>query len=739
MLKIDTAPADKQRGFTYSRILRALLFVLSGLLWALFFSETTSPLYDSVGYDSAMFQTIGKYWAQGYLPYVDLFDHKGPLIFFINAVGYAVCGRTGVFILEVLTLALSEWLAFELLKEAKLPRSAALTAAVFLPFFIAMNWQEGNTTEEYILPLLFASYLLLMRWCAAVERGDFRHPARYAFVYGLSFAFALLTRVTNALGLCLGVAFIVIALIVKREWKNLFANAGMFILGAAVLILPFCVYFAAHGALYDMWYGTLLFNLDYKSNSATEFGRSLVDIIVLFRRYIVGWCLVAAALWGLIAGGRGRRLVPLFWLIIGTVSTFFMYTLYDYAHYGVILLPLFYVALALFFRPQETTRKKRVSMVLAVCMLAAVGASSALKVYKDKTEVLPPQAYEDYGDDYLPLIELIPEDGRESFIAFDCPRRIYLETGLCPSLRFFTLQQWMCVNSPSFAEALRTEFDESEIKWVLTFNIYSEPLATEDIIEEKYTLVAQSENGIYRLYRFSEAEGEMESADAVTEEICAVVESEAALPDAAEPEKVIYLTFDDGPCKYTDRLLETLDKYEAKATFFVVTGSNRNIDKLLDIAQAGHAIGIHANCHCYETIYTGHDSYIEDLAAAREVIFEQTGQRVDICRFPGGSATASFMLNNREKGAWEKVQATLRDMGIRYYDWNVQIENSMSSAESVYYQFIKQVSDCVTPIVLQHDTRVYSVSAVEKLLIWGSENGYSFRALDSSIEGYQRF
>ena len=90
MSKTDTALADKKRGFVYNKILCALLFVLSGLVWALFFSKTTSPLYTDVGYDSAMFQTIGKYWAQGYLPYVDLFDHKGPLIFFINAVGYAL-------------------------------------------------------------------------------------------------------------------------------------------------------------------------------------------------------------------------------------------------------------------------------------------------------------------------------------------------------------------------------------------------------------------------------------------------------------------------------------------------------------------------------------------------------------------------------------------------------------------------------------------------------------------------
>ena len=287
------------------KVFKGLLFLLSALAGVALFTESTSPLFSGWGYDSAMFQTIGKYWAEGYLPYVDLYDHKGPMIFFINALGYGLGGRNGVYIIQVLSIALSEAIACRLLAD-RLSRGKSLALALLLPFVLAANWQEGNTTEEYILPLLFGSYFLMARWCSDLEEGRFTHRAGAAFVYGLCFGFALMTRVTNALGVCLGVAFIAVLLAVKGEWKNLLANAGAFLLGAAVPVLPFCVYFAAHGALYDMWYGTLLYNLDYLSSSGFPRPEGLVQLLVLVRLYLPGWCLIAAALWMLASRERER-------------------------------------------------------------------------------------------------------------------------------------------------------------------------------------------------------------------------------------------------------------------------------------------------------------------------------------------------------------------------------------------------------------------------------------------------
>ena len=141
---------------------RGLLFLLSALMGVALFTESTSPLFSGWGYDSAMFQTMGKYWAEGYLPYVDLYDHKEPMIFFLNALGYALNGRNGVYIIQVLCIAISEALAYRLMAD-RLSKGKALTLALLLPLILAGNWQEGNTTEEYILPLLFGSYLLIDR------------------------------------------------------------------------------------------------------------------------------------------------------------------------------------------------------------------------------------------------------------------------------------------------------------------------------------------------------------------------------------------------------------------------------------------------------------------------------------------------------------------------------------------------------------------------------------------------
>ena len=77
-----------------------ILLGIVAILYILIFSTTTSPLFgEPFAGDSSMFQTIGKYWAQGSLPYVDLWDSKGPVIFFINALGYFIAGsKTGIFL-----------------------------------------------------------------------------------------------------------------------------------------------------------------------------------------------------------------------------------------------------------------------------------------------------------------------------------------------------------------------------------------------------------------------------------------------------------------------------------------------------------------------------------------------------------------------------------------------------------------------------------------------------------------
>ena len=206
------------------------------------------------------------------------------------------------------------------------------------------------------------------------------------------------------------------------------------------------------------------------------------------------------------------------------------------------------------------------------------------------------------------------------------------------------------------------------------------------------------------------------------------------VPETVKEEKVIYLTFDDGPCKNTREVLEILDKYDAKATFFVVLGNEKYLDILPEIKEAGHSLGIHAYKHNYDSLYMSERRFFEDFVKAQQILYEYTGEYADISRFPGGGRTAKGNLSHKIEGGMAGLEQRLADMGVRYYDWNLQIEDSRNgSTENTCRNFCSWVSDKEVPISLQHDTRAYSIKALEKMLQWGIENGYTFKAMDNTV------
>lgn len=198
-------------------------------------------------------------------------------------------------------------------------------------------------------------------------------------------------------------------------------------------------------------------------------------------------------------------------------------------------------------------------------------------------------------------------------------------------------------------------------------------------------------------------------------------------------EKVIYMTFDDGPCEYTDRVLELLDMYDAKATFFVIGGSaERNRDRIEKILSEGHQLGIHARNHDYGALYSSEEYFFEDFMSMQELVYEYTGSYATVSRFPGGSETAYQFMDKHTQGGFDSIKQRFDDMGVRYFDWNIQVEGEMSTSLDMYYFFKNQVPLYETPMCLQHDTLFNSVNALERLLVWGTENGYTFAAIDET-------
>ena len=197
-------------------------------------------------------------------------------------------------------------------------------------------------------------------------------------------------------------------------------------------------------------------------------------------------------------------------------------------------------------------------------------------------------------------------------------------------------------------------------------------------------------------------------------------------PEVVPSGKVIYLTFDDGPSEHTEKLLSILKKYNVKATFFVMnTGYTHLLD---DIVNQGHAIAAHTYTHNYQKIYASEEAYFNDLNKILSKIESCTGVQTKLLRFPGGSSNTVSRFNS---GIMSRLTNEVVDRGYRYFDWNVDSNDAggAKSADQVYQNVINGVRNRRVSVVLQHDTKGYSVEAVERIIVWALENGYTFLPL----------
>ena len=196
--------------------------------------------------------------------------------------------------------------------------------------------------------------------------------------------------------------------------------------------------------------------------------------------------------------------------------------------------------------------------------------------------------------------------------------------------------------------------------------------------------------------------------------------------------KVIYLTFDDGPSSHTPRLLDVLKKYNVKATFFVV--NTKYIGTLQRIAQEGHSIGIHTATHDYSKIYASEEAYFNDLYKMRDIIKRHTGIETTLIRFPGGSSNTTSQFN---PGIMTRLAQLVQEAGLQYFDWNVSSQDAggAKTSDQVYRNVINRIAGNKISVVLQHDTKGFSVDAVEQIIIWGLRNGYTFLPLEATSPG----
>ncbi len=217
--------------------------------------------------------------------------------------------------------------------------------------------------------------------------------------------------------------------------------------------------------------------------------------------------------------------------------------------------------------------------------------------------------------------------------------------------------------------------------------------------------------------------------------------------------KVAYLTFDDGPCSNTTKVMDILDKYDACGTWFCLANDKDQdylqLDLLKEIEKRGNAVGIHdwEQNDSYSYYKGTVENYFKtDFNKTKKKLEKKLGHEIKIMRFAGGSPTIGYYNSSIGKS----LPAEMVKRGYQFFDWNVlagdsepsQFVNGSTPKDKIVSNVLSEAKNFAatnSPInVLMHDNpgKDTTVEALPEIIQGLKKLGYTFATLSYDSPGF---
>lgn len=477
----------------YKPVLYDVLLFLVAIFFVTIFSYTTSPLYTTLGDtpDSPIFQIIGKYWVQGYVPYQDLWDLKGPYIFLVNAVGYGITSdRYGVWMLQILFLFVTLVITYKTFLRYFNERNAFGLTVLSLAI-LSYTYQGGNLTEEYLLPFLALAFYFIINWIHHYEYevsiAHYTHHPSHACLYGMVLGLSLMSRLTNALPICGALLVISFVLLRHKAYKNFCKNVLSFIIGLALTTIPFLVYFYSKNALPEMWKGTFLYAARYAANTSYDLMEIGIHYFIL--SYFNSILLLSLSILILLRKKKATTSAIL-WFLTAALPFLWFCQSNGYGHYGTIAYPLFTVSMIIISREHLTFLR------FVVITFLLIGCASKVRFMYTM--------YTDWQDDHLirykTFLKQHPMIDYSSFVIYNGHPHIYLDMGIRPSNPIFSIQDMGIERIPEWHTNIINSYQTHKTKWIVV-DVEDYPVpAIQKILDDDYALIMYDKKNNLKLY-----------------------------------------------------------------------------------------------------------------------------------------------------------------------------------------------------------------------------------------------
>jgi hypothetical protein len=340
----------------YSLFVYTILFIFSLIV---LLNNPLAPFAKGLlGNDQSIFITIGRNIFYGDIPYKDIIDHKGPLPFFMNALGLAIHNTgalwgVGIWLLEVISMFVTSLLMY---KTTKLivngSRILSLSTTCLSMLFIAILF-SGDMTEEWALPYSTLGIYVFVRYLKTDGHVTFLQT----FLIALSFVMAFLCKATYVAPV-LGFAIVVfIKLLVEKKYIELFKYVAGTILFSVTCLLPFIYYFVRNGALSQAVYWSMTFNTLYGARYSLISTMSFMIQTMIGMRQLSPLIIIILCVWFTVKKDR-----YLWW----SVAIAFIITVYccslggRYEHYYISFMPLLVFPYAFIFKELGETNLSKI-------------------------------------------------------------------------------------------------------------------------------------------------------------------------------------------------------------------------------------------------------------------------------------------------------------------------------------------------------------------------------------------
>ncbi len=250
----------------------------------LLFASECSPLYPfNDWYDANCFLTVGRKILRGGVPCRDIYEQKGPYVYFLHALCAAIDGDSffGVWLAEIAAcflFLLSVCKTLRLYGIEDVGLTAAITALTGLSVYFSFAFSTGDSVEEFCLPLLsWPMYFSLKR---IRTDGEFRFYD-HLFI-GVAAGLVFWSKFTVVGFFVAWYLFFLFHVVRNRRWKEIGVSVGFILSGVVIATLPCLIYFSANGAVRD-WLRVYLYdNLFLYRESGNLFvrlGKTLLYIL----------------------------------------------------------------------------------------------------------------------------------------------------------------------------------------------------------------------------------------------------------------------------------------------------------------------------------------------------------------------------------------------------------------------------------------------------------------------------